>query len=143
MDQNADLLNYIYQNSQMGISTTKQLENVTGDSDFSTQLHSQRREYTKVNRKAAKMLHQYGHTEQGLSRMTQTSSTMTIGAKTLLDRSPSHISDMMIQGSTRGIIDMTRQMKRHPYANFEILRLADHLVRLEQSNIEELKYYLS
>ena len=67
---------------------------------------------------------------------------MMINMKTLLDNSPSHISEMLIQGGTMRIIDITKKIKEYPNADKEILNLADRLLKFEQKNIEESKKYL-
>lgn len=38
---------------------------------------------------------------------------MSISMKTLTDKTPSHISEMLIQGSMMGIIDATKNIKKY------------------------------
>ena len=59
-----------------------------------------------------------------------------------MNKTPSHISEMLIQGSTMGIIDITKKIKEYPNADKEILELANKLLKLEQNNVEECKKYL-
>ena len=66
-----------------------------------------------------------------------------INLKTLANKSPSHISEMLIQGSTMGIIDLTKKLKEYAEADQEILSLANKLLKLEQNNVEECKKYLN
>jgi len=59
-----------------------------------------------------------------------------------VNKTPSHISEMLIQGSTMGIIDITKKIKEYPNVDKEILDLANKLLKLEQNNVEECKKYL-
>ena len=45
MNGNAELLNFIYQNSQMGVDTIKQLMGIVEDAEFKKHLESQLNEY--------------------------------------------------------------------------------------------------
>ena len=69
-------------------------------------------------------------------------SGMMIRAKTLTDRSPSRIAEMMIQGSTMGTIQMTRRLHSCEAADAEALLLAHKLLRTEENNIEQMKEFL-
>lgn len=46
-----------------------------------------------------------------------------INLNTLVNKTSSHISEMLIQGSTMGIIDITKRIKEYPNANKEILEV--------------------
>ncbi|WP_312060262.1 hypothetical protein [Anaerotignum sp.] len=142
MDGNTELLNYIYQNSQMGIKTLNQLIEIVEDNDFKKQLQSQLNEYKSINRTALQKLNELGHEEKGIGNMAKISAYMSISIKTLMDKSPCHISQMLIQGSTMGIIDATKNIQKYNDADKQILQLADKLLKTEQNNIEQLKPFL-
>ncbi len=56
MNQNAELLNFIYQNSQMGIEALEKLVSITMDREFNTCLQSQLNEYKLINEKSKEIL---------------------------------------------------------------------------------------
>lgn len=142
MDGNTELLNYIYQNSQMGVETLNQLIEIVEDNDFNKHLCSQLNEYTSLNKTALEKLKELGHEEKGIGSMAKISTYMSISMQTLIDKSPCHISEMLIQGSTMGIIDATKNIQKYNDADKEILQLADRLLKTEQNNIEQLKLFL-
>ncbi len=142
MNGNTELLNYIYQNSQMGVRTIEQLLKIAEDKDFTNLLQIQEEEYKKLNESAVKLLNEHGHEEKEIGAMAKVSAYMSINMKTLADKSPTHIAEMLIQGSTMGIIDATKIMKEYAEADNVILELADKLLKTEQNNIEELKKFL-
>jgi hypothetical protein len=142
MNGNVELLNYIYQNSQMGLDTIKQILEIANDEGFKKQLQSQVNEYRSINDLAKGLLQQNGCEEKGISKLAEISTYMSISMHTLTDKTPSHISEMLIQGSTMGITDATKNIKKYKDANKDILDLADKLLKFEQNNIEQLKKFL-
>lgn len=142
MDRNTQFLNYIYQNSQMGITTIEQLTTKVEDSAFHNQLYKQLQEYKAINQEAVNQLHKSGQTEKDIPKTQEASAYMSIAIKTLVNHSPSHISEMMIKGSAMGIIDVTKNLKEYQDAPQEIKNLADRLLKTEENNIQSLKTYL-
>lgn len=142
MDGNVELLNYIYQNSEMGVTTINQLIGICDNEEYKALLQSQLTEYTNINKLAEEKINELNKEAKEINTFAKASTYMMINMKTLLDNSPSHISEMLIQGGTMGIIDITKKIKEYPNANKEILDLADRLLKFEQKNIEESKKYL-
>lgn len=142
MDSNTEFLEYIYQNSKMGIETINQLLDVVEDKEFAKHLHSQLHEYQEISKMAIEKLKQYGHEEKDIGAMQKITAYMTIGMKTLINKTPSHISEMMIQGSTMGIIEATKNINKYTDANSDVLSLANQLLKTEQNNVEQLKKFL-
>jgi len=142
MSQNTEFLNYIYQNSQMGIDTINQLNDIVEDPDFSHQLSNQLGEYQQINSEAISSLHSTGEEEQNIGKVAELSTYMSIGLKTMANRSPEHISEMMIEGSTKGVKEVTTKLKKYTEADDSTISLGQRLLKTEQNNIETLKHYL-
>lgn len=142
MSQNTEFLNYIYQNSQMGIDTINQLNGIVKDQEFSHHLSNQLQEYQNINSEAISRLHENGEHEQDIGKVAELSAYMSIGLKTIKDRSPEHISEMMIDGSTKGVVDVTRNLKKYTDAEEATIALGNRLLKTEQNNINDLKSYL-
>lgn len=49
---------------------------------------------------------------------------------------------MIIQGSTMGIVDITKKLKEYSVADMDISALAERLLKLEQQNVDEMKKFL-
>jgi len=142
MNGNAEILNYIYQNSQMGLDTINQLLGIVTDQDFKKHLQSELNEYRYINDLAKEKLHKNGCEEKGIGNLAKISTYMTINMKTITDKTPSRISQMLIEGSTKGIVDATKNIKKYSDAEKDILDLADKLLKFEQNNVEQLKKFL-
>lgn len=142
MDGNEELLNYIHQNSEMGIGTIQHLLEITRDEKFKKTLDSQKKEYEEINIAATEKLKERNKAAKDINGFAKASSYVMIDWKTLVDKSASHISQMMIQGSTMGIIEMTKKLKEYDNADSDIVELANKLLKFEQKNVEECKRYL-
>ncbi len=142
MDKNTELLNYVLQNSQMGVESLSQLVDIANDQTFCQHLKTQLGEYQSIYDEARAMIHASGQEEKGVSPMTKGMAKLSIGMKTMRDQTPSHISEMIIQGSTMGVIDATKNQKEYATADPNILALNNRLLQIEQNNIDLLKKYL-
>jgi len=142
MNGNVELLNYIYQNSEMGQDTIKQLMGMVEDDAFKKTLDYQYNEYKKIFDVSDSKLKQVHGEGKGINVLTKASTYIMINLRTLVNRSSSHISEMLIQGSTMGIIDITKKLKEYKDADKEILDLGNRLMQFEQRSIKELKKFL-
>ncbi|OAB42771.1 hypothetical protein [Paenibacillus antarcticus] len=142
MSGNAELLNFIYQNSQMGVDTIHQLIGIVEDENFKKHLHSQLNEYQEINNTARSLLNNNGYDEKGISTFDKIKTYLMINMQTLTNKSPSHISEMLIIGSNMGVIDAVKNIKRYQQAEHQIVGLMDKLLRFEENNIQQLKKFL-
>ena len=61
---------------------------------------------------------------------------------TMLNVSTSHMAEMMIQGSSRGMTSMYKTVKHNALAQDRSVELAQELMDFEAESIEQLKEYL-
>ena len=142
MNCNIELLNYIHQNAQMGRIAIEQTYKIVEDNNFRQELQSQINEYEKIYDKAETKIQEEGGKAKENSPLRKIQSYIFINANTLTDKSPSHISEMIIRGATMGVVDITKRIKEYSDADIEIVELANDLLKFEQKNIEELKKFL-
>lgn len=142
MNQNAELLNFIYQNSQMGIEALDKLISISEDDKFKMYLESQLKEYKLINSEALKNLNENGYDEKGIGTFTKIQSYIMINMQTMMDKSTSHIAEMLITGSIMGVIDAIKNIKKYKEAEPSILKLMENLKKFEENNIEQLKDFL-
>lgn len=142
-NDNARLLNFIYQNSQMGVSTITELMDITTDEAFKEQLHAQLKEYRDIHDRAAQMLQANGFNEEGLSAFEKIRTYLMINFQALSDDSVSHLAEMLIIGSTMGVIDAIRNVRTYQEkVEPDILQLMEYLREFEENNIKRFKAYL-
>lgn len=143
MNQNAELLNFIYQNSEMGVETLNQIIEIVENPSLARQLESHRRTYKEIHEKSKEMLNDNGYDEKAISTLEKISAYIMINLKTLTDKSDSHIAEMLIQGSNMGIIDATKKINEYENsAEKNIISLMKKLKKFEEENAEKMKAYL-
>ncbi len=143
MNANTELLNFIYQNSQMGTETLKQLIEITEDTDFQDFLQKHLEGYERFHKEARQMLNENGCDEKGLGTFDKVKTYLMVNVQTMKDRSVSNISGMLINGSTMGIIDAVKKLHQYEKETEKSVRkLMEDLQKFEEKNIEELKAYL-
>jgi len=142
MNGDVELLNYIYQNSQMGTVTITQLLDIVEDTEFKNQLQSQYNEYKEIHEAARNLLNENGYDEKGIGAFEKTRAYLMINIQTLTDKSSSHIAEMMIIGSNMGVIDAIKNINKYKNAEREILSLMEKLKAFEENNITSLKGFL-
>ena len=142
MNGNAELLNFIYQNSQMGVDTIEQLIDISEDKELKNYLSTQLSGYRDIHSKARKMLNDNGFDEKGISSFDKIKTYMMINFQTLNDRSSSHIAEMLIVGGTMGIVDAIKNTRKYSNAEHDILNLMEELKQFEENNSKKLRSFL-
>jgi len=142
LNGNAELLNFIYQNSQMGVDTINQLIDIVECEKLKKQLESQFNEYKAINSAAQKALNENGYDEKGIGALDKIKTYLMINMQTLADKTPSHISEMLIIGSNMGVINAVKNLKKYESAEPNIVSLMERLLKFEEKNIQQLKAFL-
>jgi hypothetical protein len=138
-----EMLNFIYQNADMGVDgILKVLKTAEGD-PLRGALQSQLSEYDSIRSQAIRMLKDKGGQPEEPSAMSRLSARMTAVAETMMDSSPSHIAEMMIQGNAMGLTKITKRLGEYDGDDKAVSKLAGKLLSTEQNNIEQMKPFLS
>lgn len=141
-EKDVELLQFIRQNAQMGTVTLSKLKDMLDDGALKDTIGSQLDEYDEVFEMAGVKLEEAGEEAKNVNSFMQTMATTMLDAQSLTDKSPSHIAEMVILGSTRGLIKIMRRMRDCKSASNDVLGLAYRLLFIEQSNIDQLKKFL-
>lgn len=142
MNGNAELLNFIYQNSQMGVETISHLLEIVEDKKFKIYLHEQLKDYENIHSESRNMLNSNGYDEKGISAFQKIRTYLMINVQTLTDKTASHISEMLIIGSNMGVIDAIKNIREYKDVEKDIVQLMNKLLKMEEKNIEKLKEFL-
>ncbi len=142
MNGNTELLSFVYQNAQMGVETIDQLKGIVEDKDFKRHLQAQYEEYESILNEASELFEKQGLDEKGLSAFEKARTYLMISMQTLTDKSTSHIAEMMTVGSTMGVIQALRNIRKYEHAEAEILNMMNRLLRFEEQNITQLKAFI-
>lgn len=143
MNANAEFLNYVYQNSQMGVDTLQQLLELTDSKEFKTVLTQQLQGYEKFHNEARTILNENGFDEKGLNMFEKIRTYLMVNLQLLSDNSVSRIAKMLIQGSSMGITQAVEKLNRYGQeVEKDARRLMTELKDFEEKNVEKLKEFL-
>ncbi|MCH5253363.1 MAG: hypothetical protein J1F41_00465 [Lachnospiraceae bacterium] len=136
------ILKEIQKNTQMAMTTIDTILDKTSDDEFTIKLSKQSIEYAKIHNTAVEKLVEE---QSGTYRNNQIADMMLRGSVhmgTLLNTSISHLAELMIEGSNRGMTNLYKAVKHNRLAQDMSMELAQELMDFEEKNIELMKEYL-
>lgn len=142
MQANEQLLRFIHKNAAMGVGTIPQALSLPQSRAMRQALQDQLQEYRTITAKTQSYAKQRGGHLKGPGTAALAMSSAMLRAQAFWDPSTTKLAEMMIQGSTMGIIEETESLKKHPEADEPIQQIARDMIQFEQDSIERLKQYL-
>lgn len=145
MDENEELLNYIYETANMGMQSTKDLINALKgkDNKIKKLLPEIEKNYEKYSKETEKLLNKNDLKAKPIGVMAKTMSKMSITKEMMNDNSDSNIADMLIQGLTMGNLELTKYIDNYENtADKKIIELAKSLRKFGEEYIQTLKIFL-
>ena len=136
------ILQGVQKNADMAVKAINAIENKVYDDSLAMQISRQGMKYSEIYNKATNKL------MEGRARSYQSSGFQDMMLKggimsnTMFNTSTSHIAEMMIQGSNRGLTDMWKNINHYENAGNASMEIAKELMDFEEKNIERLKKYL-
>jgi len=145
MQQNQDitLLQKVYHNASMGERAARLMLEKSGGSGMSAKLSELAGQYASVRQEAAQELSTFGEIPAQPGPAESAVQWMGVQLGALVDKSPSHMAQMLIMGSTRNMVDSIGDIKQNHGANTRARQLAGRLVRVETDSLAAMKTYLS
>ena len=141
-NKNIEILNKIHKGIVMGMESISVIEPKVGDRNFRDDLNTQYNEYgkilDKINSTATTSNIELADTSTGEKVMGWANLQMN----TMVDKSNSQISEILIRGNTMGIIEGRKLLNQNPDSAQEVKDILNEFVQLQENNIEKLKTYL-
>ena len=145
MDENNELLMYIYKNADMGVKSTTKLIRLlnTRDNKIKKVVEGELKGYENFLKRSKALLKKYKVSPKGTSIVAEISSSIAMDMEFMKDNSDAKIADILIRGFTMGNIDIDKKIEKYKKdANKDILNMAKELKRFGEINIELLQPYL-
>lgn len=136
------VLQEVQRNTKMAMKAIDSIRGKIYDDGLALQVSREAMKYSDLYNKATgKLIDEKApiYQESGFQDMMLKSS---IRANTLLNTSTSHIAELMIQGSNRGLTSMWKAMNCNENAGGMATEIAKELMDFEEKSIEKLKQYL-
>lgn len=142
-NQTQKLLQSIVENARTGLDACEQMMDKTKDAALRDELMTQRTEYQKFAQDAERALNAEGAQPHAKSMMSRAGMWMGIQMNTMMDTTTPHLAELLIQGSTMGIVGMTRDQGNLPQASAEAQGIATAFIQSQQKAVDRLKKLLT
>lgn len=136
------VLKEVEKNTQMAMKAIDALSDKIYDDNMALQVSRQALKYSEIHNKATgKLVDAHAQTYKG-SVMNDVMLVSGVHMNTMLNTSTSHIAEMLIQGSNRGLTHMWKSLNMHQGIQDNTMEIAKELMDFEEKNIERLKKFL-
>ena len=139
---NIRILDEIHKGAKMGMDSISFVSEKVGDENFKDNLSYQYNLYGDILDQVNDVYKKYGDIPDDNNVMAQTMAWTGIQMNTIKDKSNSHIADMLIQGTTMGIIEGRKLLNNNPNADKQVIQILDNFVKMQENNVEKLKTFL-
>ena len=143
-NETADFLDRMYKNVKMGSESIITLMPKVKNDGLRTEMTKELSKLDGYTSEITDMLHKEGRAPKEENIVTRFSSKMGINMSTMMDSTTSHIAQMMMEGYTMGITDMTKDIREaeNTKASEASLKLAREIVAFHEDSFFEMKKYL-
>ena len=145
MDENTELLLYIYQNAKMGVNSCTELIRILNSKDNKIKkiVEGELKGYESFVKRSEKIMRDYNIKPKDKGIMANIMSKVGMDMEMMKDNSDARIADMLTKGFTMGNVDISKKIDRYEGdADKDIIKLAKDLLEFGNKNIEFLKPYL-
>jgi len=145
MDENLELLEYIYQNAEMGVFTLTKLIKKINDKENKIKklVEEQLKGYEEYLKDSKKLLKKNDEEAKSNTVMSKISASMGIDMEVMKDNSDASIAHMLTQGITMGVVDITTKIDNYKESvDGKNLKLAKDFLQFQEEQLKILKSYL-
>lgn len=145
MNENMELLNFVYENAEMGVHTLNILSDSLRkrDNKIKGLIEDELKEYNNFLKESEKLLKKNKIEPKKTNLIAKLSSKMGITMETMKDNSDPAIASMVIEGLTMGIVEMQTKIENYKkLVDKKILKLSIKFLKFQEEEIEKLKTFM-
>ncbi len=145
MNENMELLNFVYENAEMGVHTLNNLSDILRNKDNKIKglIEDELKEYNSFLKESEKLLKKNKIEPKKTNMMAKISSKMGIKMETIKDNSDPAIASMVIEGLTMGIVEMETKIENYKkLVDKKVLKLSTKFLKFQEEEIEKLKTFM-
>ena len=142
MNETVQLLQDVVRNARTGQDAVEQLMKKTEEGRMRSELIREREDYAVTRREGEQALLNAGGRAEPVGPLEKAGMWMGIGMETLADRSDAHIAELVIQGATMGVIEMTKALNTYDGADANARGIASRFVVNQSEAIDRQKGFL-
>lgn len=141
-ERNCELLKFIHQNAAMGKSTMSHIADIILPSPFREEVQKQIDAYQNVLTQAEEKLDCYGEEPADISGIFKTMASSMIKMRVKQDTPPRKIARMIIEGSTKGVVEGAEKQNCYQDTDDDVQNLLKVYLDVIDNNIDSMKRYL-
>ena len=139
MNEEIEFLEYIYQNTKMGIESIAQLiKSRKKEDELDKILKEQLHDYQNIMIAARNMLKRRRKEPKDISLMSKIATYMSIKINLAKENPDIEAINMMIKGSSMGIEQIKRHLEEYRIKSKTVINLAHRLINIEENNLKKL-----
>lgn len=144
MEKNTNLyvLNEVHKGAKMGMDSISTISEKVSEPNLKDNLSFQYTQYGDILDSVNEIYKKYGDIPKDNNPMNEVMSWTGIQMNTLTNKSNSHIANMLIQGTTMGIIEGRKLLNQNPNIDEEVRQVLNTFVKMQENNVEKLKTFL-
>lgn len=140
--QDLNVLEELHKGTLMGMNSIGYVKEKVSDKTFKTELASEYNQYNDILSRIVDSYNDLGKVPENGKVKDKMQTWMGIQLNTISDKSNSKISEMLIQGSTMGIIEGVKLKNHNHNLNPNINNVLDDFITMQENTIAKLKTYL-
>lgn len=142
-EKNLKILKEIHKATKMGMDSISFVAEKLDDNKLKDNLSFQYTQYGQVMDRVNKLYENYGEIPEDKNVMNTIMGWTGVQMNTMADKSLSHIAEIMIEGTTMGIIEGRKLMNNDAdQASKDVKDLLNNFVIFQENNVEQLKKFL-
>lgn len=136
------MLKEIYQSAKTAMDAISLLMSRTDSPQFRAVLKNQLDEYHDIADQSVMQLYGYRELPDDSGVFSKLGLWSSVQMNTVTNKNVDHMAEIMISGSTMGIIDMTRFVHSDKDIDGYAMELGNRLISVEQKNIDIMRRFL-
>lgn len=137
-----EVLKEIQKNTEMAMKSIDTISQKVYDDGLALQLSRQALKYSAIHNKAVDRLLEERAMPVPVNNVQDMMLVSGLNMNMMLDTSTSHIAELMIQGTNKGLTNMWKSLNHHSELGGQSMEIAKEFMDFEIKNIEILKKYL-
>ena len=143
MNETVQLLQDVVRNARTGQDAVEHLMQKTEEGRMREELIREKEDYAVTRRESEQALVNAGGRAEPVGPLAKAGMWAGLEMETLADRSDAHIAEIVIQGATMGVIEMTKALNSYDGADAGAHDLASRFVVQQNETIDRQKVFLT
>ena len=143
MNETVQLLQDVVRNARTGQDAVEHLMQKTEEGRMRQELIREKEDYAVTRRESERALVNAGGRAEPVGPLAKAGMWAGLEMETMADRSDAHIAEIVIQGATMGVIEMTKALNSYDGADAGARDLASRFVVQQNETIDRQKVFLT